>query len=159
MFRDFLGGQNGTHVNRSLCKIIHFGGTFPDLTHVKPSTCSCRGTQIILISLMGCTIIRISQPNYEKKRCWKGHLFDPSQQNRAVVCYQEKCDITFIWKSILSTQRWYHSCVNWMQHCNFMVKNKSLFLFIFFVFSHTNAVISWNTFYRQLPCFDVMGHR
>ena len=50
---------------------------------------------------------------------------DPSQQNRAVVCYQGKCDIPFIWKSILLTQRWYHSCVNWMQHCNFMVKNKS----------------------------------
>ena len=45
-----------------------------------------------------------------------------------------------------------------MQHWNFMVKNKSKFLFIFFVFSHTNGVISWNAFYRQLPCFDVMGH-
>ena len=84
---------------------------------------------------------------------------DPSQQNRAVVCCQEKCDIPFIWKSILLTQRWYHSHVNWMQHCNFMVKNKSKFLFIFFVFSHTNGVISWNAFYRQLPWFDVMGHK
>ena len=88
----------------------------------------------------------------------KSTICDPSQQNRAVVCYQEKCDIPFIWKSILLTQRWYHSYVNWMQHCNFMVKNKSYFLFIFFVFSHTNGVISWNAFYRQLPCFDVMGH-
>ena len=61
-------------------------------------------------------------------------------------------------RAILLTQRWYHSYVNWMQHCNFMVKNKSKFLFIFFVFSHTNGVISWNAFYRQLPCFDVMGH-
>ena len=52
----------------------------------------------------------------------KKNICDPSQQNRAVVCYQEKCDIPFIWKSILLTQRWYHSCVNWMQHCNFMVK-------------------------------------
>ena len=52
-------------------------------------------------------------------------ICDPSQQNKAVVCYQEKCDIPFIWKNILLTQRWYHSCVNWMQHCNFMVKNKS----------------------------------
>ena len=85
-------------------------------------------------------------------------ICDPSQQNWAVVCYKEKCDISFIWKSILLTQRWYHSCVNWMQHCNFMVKNKSLFLFIFFVFSHTNGVISWNAFYQQLHCFDVMGH-
>ena len=39
------------------------------------------------------------------------NICDPSQQNRAVVCYQEKCDIPFIWKSILLTQRWYHSCV------------------------------------------------
>ena len=38
----------------------------------------------------------------------------PSQQNRAVVCCQEKCDVPFIWKSILLTQRWYHSYVNWM---------------------------------------------
>ena len=86
------------------------------------------------------------------------NICDPSQQNRAVVCYQEKCVIPFIWKSILLTKRWHHSYVNWMQHCNFMVKNKSKFLFIFFVFSHTNGVISWNAFYRQLPCFDVMGH-
>ena len=85
-------------------------------------------------------------------------ICDPSQQNRAVVCYQEKCDIPFIWKNILLTQRWYHSCVNWMQHCNFMVKNNSLISFIYYVFSHTNGVISWNAFYRQLPCFDVMGH-
>ena len=56
---------------------------------------------------------------------FKNRICDPSQQNRAIVCYQEKCDIPFIWKSILLTQRWYHSCVNWMQHCNFMVKNKS----------------------------------
>ena len=53
------------------------------------------------------------------------HISDPSQQNRAVVCYQEKCDIPFIWKNILLTQKWYHSCVNWMQHCNFMAKNNS----------------------------------
>ena len=88
-------------------------------------------------------------------------ICDLSQQNRAVVCYQKKCDIAFIWKSILLSQKWYHSCVNWMQLCNLMVKNRSLFLFIFFVFSHTNGVIhgvSWNAFYRQLPCFDVMGH-
>ena len=36
------------------------------------------------------------------------HISDPSQQNRAVVCYQEKCDIPFIWKNILLTQKWYH---------------------------------------------------
>ena len=26
------------------------------------------------------------------------HICDPSQQNRAVVCYQEKCDISFYLK-------------------------------------------------------------
>ena len=82
---------------------------------------------------------------------------DPSQQNRAVVFYQEKCDVPFIWKSILLTQGWYHSCVNWMQHWNLWSK-KVFFSFYFLCFSHTNGVISWNAFYRQLPCFNVMGH-
>ena len=99
---------------------------------------------INILQLSGC---------HMKKKC------DLSLQNRAVVCYQEKCDIPFIWKSILLTQRWYHSYVNWMQHWNFMDKNKYQFLFIFFVFSYTNGVISWNALYRQLPCFDVMGHK
>ena len=96
---------------------------------------------------------------YWKQTCFFFSLIcDPLQQNRAVVCYQEKCDIPFIWKTILLTQRWYHSCVNWMQHCNFMVKiSLNFFLFSLF-FPHTNGVISWNAIYRQLPCFDVMGH-
>ena len=46
---------------------------------------------------------------------------------------QEKCDIPFIWKSILLTQRWYHSPVNWMQHCILWSKiSLNFFLFSFF---------------------------
>ena len=66
--------------------------------------------------------------------------------------YEKNCDISFIWKSILSAQRWYLVCANWMQHCNFIVNNRSLFLFIFFVFPHKNGLISWNAFNWQVPC-------
>ena len=71
-------------------------------------------------------------------------ICDLSQQNRALVAFERNCDIPFNWKSVSSAQRWYHSCVNWMQHCNFMVKNRSEFFFIFFVFfSHIKQIISW----------------
>ena len=36
-----------------------------------------------------------------------------------------KKSVTFLLSERALTQRWYHSCVNWMQLCNFVVKNKS----------------------------------
>ena len=79
---------------------------------------------------------------------------NPSQQNGACRL-QKNYDIPFIWKSILSAQRWYLSCVNWMQHCNFTVKNRN---FSFFFLLHTVMDYSWNAYNQQVPCFDVMGH-
>ena len=61
-------------------------------------------------------------------------ICDLSQQNRALVAYKENCDISFIWKSMLSAQSWYLSYVNWMQHCSFMVKKNNLISFFSFFF-------------------------
>ena len=39
-----------------------------------------------------------------------------------------------------------------------MARNISQILFISFIFSHINKLISWNAFNRQVPCFDVISH-
>ena len=86
MFWDFFWGGSKWDLCLEifLCKIHPFGGTSPYILHralrevlLSPSVGpGCRGTQIILISsIYGMNryeIMRILQPSYEKRKCWKG---------------------------------------------------------------------------------------
>ena len=94
--------------------------------------------------------IKCAQKNKCRRQLWDTDFFflalslirvkkykcDPSQQNRALVGVERSCAIPFIWKSIQSALKWFLLCVNWMQHCNFMGRKRSQFLFIFLIF-HT----------------------
>ena len=79
------------------------------------------------------------------------YICDPSRH----LSLTTNCGISYIWKSILSAQKWYLLIVNWMQQCNFVVKIDLNFYFLCFFF-HTNGLIFWNAFTQQVPCFDVM---
>ena len=79
-----------------------------------------------------------------------GHLSLKKRKNLLYSVFENK--------NILSAKRWYLKCVNWIQHCNFMVRNRYQFIFVFFVFTQTYELISWKkTFNRQVPYFDMMG--